>query len=78
MKLNPLSAILLASAALLATSPITWAEIKNPEYIVKSFKRLGDDVLSEELTAFSQKNNLTVISCDVDKAELICVFQKRL
>jgi hypothetical protein len=76
MKLN-LFAILLSAAALSVTSPIASAEAKKPEYLVKSFKRLGDDVLSEELTAFSKKNNLAVISCDIDASELVCVFQKR-
>jgi UDP-glucose 6-dehydrogenase len=71
------SLLVILLSAVLVNSPIAIAESKNPEYIVKSFKRLGDDVLSEELTAFSQKHNLTVVSCDVDKAELICVFQKR-
>lgn len=59
----------------LSFAPLSLAGDKN-EYTVKSFKMLGDEVVSKALNDYSRKNNLEVISCDVADAELVCVFRK--
>lgn len=76
MKFSQLAGLCLSIVALSVSSPIALADSEKPEYVVKSFKLLGDEVVSEALTAFSQKNNLKVINCDVNKAELVCIFKK--
>ena len=48
-----------------------------PGYIVKSFKLLGDEVLSQQLTAFSQKNKAEIVSCNLTKTDMICVFRPK-
>lgn len=77
MKLNLPATIFLFAATLSAHSPITWADSKAPEYVVKSFKLLTDEAVSDALTSFSQKNDLEIISCNINKADLVCVFKKR-
>lgn len=76
MKFSQLAGVCLSAVVLSVSSPIVLADSKTPDYVVKSFKLLGDEAVSQALTAFSQKNNLTIVSCDTNKAELVCVFQK--
>jgi hypothetical protein len=77
MKLNLPTAIFLFAVALSVHSPIVFADSKAPEYMVKTFKLLTDEAVSDALTSFSQKNDLEIISCNINKADLVCVFKKR-
>jgi hypothetical protein len=77
MKLYQLAAMIIALLAISVSSPIALADSKSPEYVVKSFKLLGDEAVSNALNSFSQKNNLIVVSCSLSESDLICVFQKR-
>jgi hypothetical protein len=77
MKLSLPATIFLFATTLSVHSPIAMADSKAPEYMVKTFKLLTDEAVSDALTGFSQKNDLEIISCNINKADLVCVFKKR-
>jgi hypothetical protein len=77
MKRNLPATLFLFAAALSVYTPSAFADSKAPEYMVKTFKLLTDEAVSDALTSFSQKNDLEIISCNINKADLVCVFKKR-
>lgn len=47
------------------------------QYTVKSFKLMGDDILTKQLAGHTAKNQLKVVDCNLTETDMICIFEPR-